>query len=169
MNKFGQSLLIIYKKIFTIIYKIGLLVQFYIFNYSLIVSVIISSIATLFLIKLLYFDLTWAGFLMDILDKIINYFDKVVGYEPVSVNNELKPATTTTSNFTKLLSLGKKVVVWVTVGGFCIYGSLYLAGVSFGLAKIFLMLTLPLAPVSISEKVPPVVLVCENNLWYEWW
>lgn len=45
------------------------------------------------------------GFLIEIIDKIIHYFDKLVGYEPKSVLVDQPLITQPTSNLSKLFEL----------------------------------------------------------------
>lgn len=137
---------------------------------STFLAFIIGGVVILASAKVLYFAPdTWAGFLIDILDKIINYFDKLVGYEPKQVPESVIQAPKGASNFAKIFDFSKKAFVWVTVGGVFAYSGLFVLGLSFGLNKLILVSVLPYAPLIVADKAIQVVLISNNCLWYDWW
>lgn len=162
-----KVLLSIFKQLYLFCKSIYVITKLFLNQYSVSLALITGATLTLVFAKLLYFDCTtWAGFIIEILNQVIHHFDKLVGYEPKSVLVDQPTVPQPTTNFAKVLAFGQKALVWATVGGVIVYGGLFTAGLSFGLAKLLVVSILPFMPLT---KVESFVLISENGIWYDWW
>lgn len=138
----------LFKRACDLVQYTAVFVAYYLNKYSIFLAFVVGATLVVVFTKLLYFASdTWVGFLIEILDKLINSFDKLVQHEPKSaLLDELsthKPTTNPTSNSAKMLSFGKKALVWATVGGLFVYSGLFALGLSFGFTKLILVSILP--------------------------
>ena len=140
-------------------------------KYGLFIGCFVGTISAMFFAKLLYFplDMTWAGFLVDIIDKLIAVFDKLVGYEmPEPQINSPAPDLDTVkpmANGRKLLLFCKKAFVWTFVGGLVTYGGFYCVSLTFGLNKLLLLHLIPYMTIVFPS---PLIIEKDTLFLYNW-